>query len=57
MPEDTRQFAEFFRKRAEGHAPGYDLAVYARPHQWMALAEMLEKASEVTSTPQNTGAK
>lgn len=42
LPDDPRQFEEFFRKRAEGHAPGYDLAVYARPHQWMAIAKMIE---------------
>lgn len=45
MPDDPREFAKFFRERAEGHAPGYDLAVYARPHQLLALAKMLESAA------------
>ena len=47
LPDDPRDFAQFFRKRADGHAPGFDLAVYARPHQWMAVAKMLENADAV----------
>ena len=45
LPDDPREFAKFFRDRAEGHAPGYDLAVYARPHQYLALAKMLDDAA------------
>jgi hypothetical protein len=33
------------RERTEGHAPGYDIAIFARPSQWMALAKMIEAQS------------
>jgi len=49
LPEDPREFAKFLRERTEGHAPDYDLAIFARPSQWMALAKMIEAAVSVTS--------
>jgi hypothetical protein len=45
LPDDPRKFAEFLCERATGHAPGYDIAIYARPHQWLAIATLLEKFS------------
>jgi hypothetical protein len=42
LPDDPRQFVQFLRKRAEGHALGYDIALYGRPHQWLAIAKLIE---------------
>ena len=49
LPDDPREFAKFLRERSEGHAPGYDIAIYGRPLQWMAIAKMLEAAISVSS--------
>lgn len=43
----SEDFAKYFRDRAEGHAPGYYLAIYAKPHFWRAVADALDKASAV----------
>jgi hypothetical protein len=42
LPDDPRGFVEFLRTRTEGHAPGYDIAIYGRPHQWQAIATEIE---------------
>jgi hypothetical protein len=39
---DPCEFPAWIRNRAEGHAPGYDIAVYARPAVWIALAGAIE---------------
>lgn len=56
LPHDPREFAKFLRERVCGHAPGYDIAVYARPHQWAAIATMLERASEIPPAKRETEA-
>ena len=50
LPDDPREFAKFLRERTAGHAPGYDIAIYARPHQWQALGKRIEDADSM-STP------
>lgn len=52
LPDDPREFVKFFRDRADGHAPGYDLGVFARPHQWLAVAKALEDAASA-ATPRD----
>lgn len=42
MPADCDHGA-YFRARAEGHAPGYDIAVFARPAQWVAVADHIDR--------------
>jgi hypothetical protein len=42
LPNDPREFAKFLREHATGHAPGYDIVIYARPHQWLALAKLID---------------
>ena len=42
LPADPAEFATYLRGRAQGHAPGYDIAIYARPAQWLALADALQ---------------
>jgi hypothetical protein len=42
LPEDPKGFAKFLRERAAGHAPGYDIAIYARPRTWLALADAID---------------
>lgn len=50
MPEDPLRFAEWLRERARGHSPGYDIAVYARPSTWEALADAVERGLALTAT-------
>lgn len=42
LPDDPASFAKFLRQRATGHSPGYDIAIYARPHVWLALADAID---------------
>lgn len=42
LPDDPREFAKFLRERASGHAPGFDIAIYARPAAWSALADAID---------------
>ena len=42
LPDDQKQFASWLRERANGHAPGYDIVVYARPRLWLTLADKLD---------------
>lgn len=53
LPDDPREFVRFLRERAEGHAPGYDIAIYGRPHQWLAMAKSIED-SQPSASPQTT---
>ena len=41
--DDPMEYARWLRGRAEGHAPGDDIAVYARPCRWLQLATVLER--------------
>lgn len=47
MPEVSKFLSEnsdypaYFRARADGHAPGYDVAVYARPSVWIGVADAI----------------
>lgn len=41
LPAD-QDVVEYLRERAKGHAPGYDIAIYARPSRWLAIAEEIE---------------
>lgn len=43
--DDPQVMAEWLRQRAAGHAPGSDIAIYARPSTWLALADMLDRAN------------
>lgn len=43
LPEDPNLFGAWLRERAAGHAPGYHIAVYARPSFWLALADRLDR--------------
>lgn len=43
LPDDMTGIVKWLRARAEGHAPGYDLAIYGRPHALNALANHIEK--------------
>ena len=42
LTNDPREFSAWLRQRAEGHAPGFDIAVYAPPSVWLALADAIE---------------
>lgn len=42
LTNDPREFPAWLRKRAEGHAPEFDITVYARPAIWLALADAIE---------------
>lgn len=42
LTNDPREFPAWLRKRAEGHAPEFDITVYARPAVWLALADAIE---------------
>lgn len=43
--DDPRDVPAWLRKRAEGHAPEGDIAVFARPRTWLALADAIEACS------------
>lgn len=43
-PDDPLGTIKYLRERAEGHAPGYDITIYARPSTWRGLADLLEGA-------------
>lgn len=40
-PTDITGIAAWLRQRAEGHAPDFDIAVYATPEIWSAIADQL----------------
>lgn len=42
MPAEV-DFEAYLRARAEGHIPGVEIAIYARPAQWIALADQLAR--------------
>lgn len=44
LTNDPREFPAWLRERANGHSPGYDIEVYARPSVWLALADAIEAA-------------
>lgn len=44
-PKNAAELAAYFRKRADGHAPDFDISVYARPHIWGAVADALASRS------------
>jgi len=47
MPNDMLNVESWIRERATGHAPGYDIVVYARSHVWLALASEIERLRTV----------
>lgn len=54
LPTNPSEFGRFLRERTSGHAPGYDIAIYARPHLWLGLADAVEaKWQPIETAPKN----
>lgn len=47
LPEKMPDVPKWLRERTDGHAPGYDIAIYARPYKLRALADYINKLEDV----------
>lgn len=58
LPDDPMQAEQWLRERAEGHAPGGDIRVYAPPATWIAIADHIaalkERLAELEGRPKST---
>lgn len=48
--DDPMEYVRWIRERATGHAPGYDIAIYARPTCWLQLATVLERYADIANS-------